>query len=283
MSCNWKCLKTGENVIVVEMDLTEETGWALLVSDLHWDNPHCNRKLLAKHFDEAVERNAPILSIGDFFCAMQGKYDKRSSKECVRPEHQKDHYLDALVDTAAEWLEPYKHHFLLFGNGNHETKIKQNHETDLGQRLVTRLQHTGGVAHMGGYAGFVRFCLRRLAQKKAVTLFYHHGHGGGSGINQGSSHFNYYNSYVNADILAAGHVHRKELRPQKKVELNRSHNVEQKDMYFVRMGSYKDEYGTGAGGWPVEKGQGPRPLGGWWLKFNRTGHDFHWHILEAER
>jgi len=30
----------------------------LLISDLHWDNPKCDRDLLKSHLDEAVRRNA---------------------------------------------------------------------------------------------------------------------------------------------------------------------------------------------------------------------------------
>jgi len=39
----------------------------LLISDIHWDNPHCDRKLLKKHLDEALEINADVLINGDLF------------------------------------------------------------------------------------------------------------------------------------------------------------------------------------------------------------------------
>jgi hypothetical protein len=59
----------------------------LLISDLHWDNPHCNRGLLTNHLKEAQRRNAGVIVNGDFFCLMQGKGDPRRSKEDIRPEH----------------------------------------------------------------------------------------------------------------------------------------------------------------------------------------------------
>ncbi|NBW21525.1 MAG: hypothetical protein EBR82_77560 [Caulobacteraceae bacterium] len=58
-----------------------------LLSDLHWDNPHCDRELLKKHLDAAVKRDAGVFIFGDLFCAMQGKYDPRGNKEGIRPEH----------------------------------------------------------------------------------------------------------------------------------------------------------------------------------------------------
>ena len=41
---------------------------------------------------------------GDVLCLMQGRYDPRGSKASVRPEHQVDNYLDAVISTAAEFL-----------------------------------------------------------------------------------------------------------------------------------------------------------------------------------
>jgi hypothetical protein len=95
----------------------------LLVSDLHWDNPHCDRGLLKNHLDEAVKRNAAIILNGDTYCCMGGKYDRRADKSLIRPEHNTDRYFDAIVDTSVEWFAPYAKNILLIGYGNHETAI----------------------------------------------------------------------------------------------------------------------------------------------------------------
>lgn len=52
----------------------------LLISDIHFDNPHCDRALLKRHLDKALDIGATIMIFGDLFCAMQGKYDPRGSK-----------------------------------------------------------------------------------------------------------------------------------------------------------------------------------------------------------
>ncbi len=84
----------------------------LLVSDLHWDNPHCDRGLLKNHFDEAVKRNAAIVLNGDTYCCMGGKYDRRADKSLIRPEHNTDRYFDAIVDTSVDWFAPYAKNIL---------------------------------------------------------------------------------------------------------------------------------------------------------------------------
>ena len=108
---------------------------ALLISDLHWDNPHCKREQLKKHLELAKKRNAPVIVVGDFFCLMEGKGDFRSSKN-IRPEHNTENYLDAVVNTAADWFEPYKDQLAVVGMGNHETSVLKRHETCMISRFA---------------------------------------------------------------------------------------------------------------------------------------------------
>lgn len=92
----------------------------LLSSDRHWDNPHSKHDLQVKHLNQAMERKAGIIDLGDLFCAMQGKYDPRANKQGCRPEHQVDNYLDALVDTASDFFAPYTRNIIQMSSGNHE-------------------------------------------------------------------------------------------------------------------------------------------------------------------
>ncbi len=130
----------------------------LLMSDLHWDNPKCDRELLKNHLDEAVKRDCKIILNGDTFCIMQGKYDPRRSKKDIRPEHNKANYIDAVIHDAVDWFAPYKDHILLVGYGNHETAILKALETDPVQRFVDLLNTTHGAnLYAGGYGGVVDF------------------------------------------------------------------------------------------------------------------------------
>ena len=77
----WTVERTNENVLTVRVNYREDSEfWVLLTADVHWDNPHCDRTLYRRHLDLAKERDAAILNVGDWFCAMQGKYDKRAAK-----------------------------------------------------------------------------------------------------------------------------------------------------------------------------------------------------------
>ena len=84
----------------------------LLISDVHFDNPKCKRDLFFKHLDKAKEKNAGVLCFGDFFCLMQGKYDPRRNKKAVRPEHNKDNYVDAVFSDTAAKIAPWAKQFI---------------------------------------------------------------------------------------------------------------------------------------------------------------------------
>ncbi len=242
----------------------------LLVGDAHWDNPDSDNDLLRSHLDEAMDKESPILIGGDFFCAMQGKYDKRSNKNNLKPEHATGNYLDSLVETAAKWLKPYAENILLIHRGNHETAIQKAHETDLTDRLCAELRREGSPVFAGGYCGFIRW---RLCQHKGhssyLDLYYMHGHGGGGPVTKGVIDFARYGMHADYDAIWSQHVHQATYGEAQKVTLNVSCNITSRTILEIRSPSYKDEYRKGEGGFQTERGQGPRPKGGYWLSVYR--------------
>jgi hypothetical protein len=267
----WQWKEVSRNVHLAKLTLKRSTeeGWILLLSDVHWDNPKCDRKKLKRDLDEAVKRDALIFSNGDFFCAMQGKYDRRSSKKDLRPEHQSNNYLDALVETAAKWLEPYKRNLVLLGQGNHETAIAKNHETDLLDRLAGALRQQGGITSVGGYSGYVRIsCGIASTQCDGFLYFYHHGPNAGGPVTKGVIGANRMSSYLtDAHIVHTGHSHDSWQFPIRRIKLSHHNSILQETQVHVRTGGYKDEYGEGIGGWSIERGMPPKVQGGAWVRF----------------
>ncbi len=146
-------IKHSRNIHELVVD-GNETQVAML-SDIHWDNPHCDWDLLRKHLDYCVKHNIPVMVNGDFFCLMQGRGDNRRNKSEIRPEHNNARYLDSIVETAVEWWSPYAHILTVLGYGNHETAIIKFQETDLLQRFVDLLNYKNGSnVHTGGYGGW---------------------------------------------------------------------------------------------------------------------------------
>lgn len=275
MANTFKTLRHSDNVTTVEwiIDSVPATRWALLRADVHWDNPKCNRELELRHLKEARDRDAAIIDAGDLFCAMQGKYDKRADKSAVRPEHQSGDYLDRLVTTAIDYYRPFSKQFAVIGYGNHESSIRNKHETDLTERLVTGLNdRTGSTIAKGGYTGWVRFQFSNFGRRRPVLLWYMHGYGGGGQVtNDVIQAANRQVVYVeNADIMLTGHTHDAWSMERVRVRLNKRFEAERRTVQILKTATYKDEYGQGSGGWHVETGKPPKPLGAWWIRFDIT-------------
>lgn len=282
---NWKFERVSRNVHRLDVRLLHVSSdfRALLTSDCHWDNPHCDQDRMRKLFDRALEFDAPILDIGDFFCAMQGKYDKRASKSDLRIEHQTSDYLDALVRTAADWLQPYAGILTLRGEGNHEASIKKRMETDLTERLTERLKLAGSPAETGGFSGYVKFFITaRCNQRTGLKYWYHHGHGGGGPVTKGVIQTARRAAYVSdADIIHTGHVHEQWILNNPKLRLTDSNKIEHRREVHVCTPGFKEEFGDGCGGWHIERGAPPKPLGAAWLRIYREGNSIEFEVTEA--
>lgn len=247
----------------------------LLISDCHWDNPHCDRELLAQHLQQAVDGGHDIFINGDLFCLMQGKYDGRRSKSDIRPEHNGNRYLDLVIETAVEWFKPYAKSIKVIGYGNHETSILRHCETDIIERFVTLLNATTGASvQVGGYGGWL---IWQFAQSTEINisykLKYFHGSGGGGPVTKGVIQYNRMATAVEgADAIWMGHVHESTELTYTVERLDRNNIVKLKDILMVRTPAYKEEYNEGKGGWHVERGAPPKPLGGRWLVLSPVAH-----------
>lgn len=236
----------------------------LLISDLHIDNPKCNRSLLISHLNEAKSGGWPVMIFGDLFCAMQGRDDKRSSKSDLRPEHKVSNYLDALVDTTAEFFEPYKHLIKFISPGNHETAVLKRSETDLTARLAEKLGCKSGT-----FSGWVVFKFTDSTDKgvRTIPMAYHHGYGGGGQVTKDVIQTSRRAVYLpDAKIVVSGHTHDRWIFPVARARLLKSGQQIIDEQLHVKLGTYKDEYSP-SNGWAIERGHPPRNLGGAWLRF----------------
>lgn len=252
---------------VLRVDKNWEETKVLLISDLHWDNPKCDRELLKKHLDQAVKGNHDILINGDLFCLMQGAYDPRKSKSDIRPEHNHANYFDAIINTAVDWFAPYAHLIKLVGYGNHETAILKRQETDIIERFVTLLNYkTGSAIQVGGYGGWIRYQFNDGSNTQSFKIKYMHGHGGGGSVTRGVIHHNRMSVNVEgADAIWMGHVHEDYEMTYTVEELTCKDTVQLRDILMIRTSAYKEEYGDGSKGWHIERGASPKPIGGRWL------------------
>lgn len=266
--------KIARNVHSISLN-KDETKLALL-SDIHWDNPKCDRKMLKSHLDYCKQNQIPIFVNGDFFCLMQGKYDPRRNKKDILPEHNKANYIDAVIEDAVDYWSPYANLLTVIGYGNHETAIIKNLETDPLQRFVDLLNYNNKTkVQTGGYGGWLlikyQFFESTILSK---NIKYFHGSGGGGIVTKGAINLTRaLEMYENMDVFIMGHIHENASRNdvRETMEYNagkRVHEYKHKPIHLAITGSYKEEYQDGAFGWHVERGAPVKPVGGRILTLN---------------
>jgi len=245
----------------------------LLVSDAHIDNAHADRSMFDRHMRLCRERNARWLSNGDFLCLMQGKADNRADTSACRPEHQRGRYLDAVINTTADYIAAYADMALLFAPGNHEGAVKRRCETDMNERLVeaAKVRNANCQAYAGSYANWVRFLVRQRGRRQlvggSVVMYMHHGYGGGGPVTRGTIQTSRMAVYLpDADIIWTGHTHDEWIMPIQRARLSPHGRPYLDRTMHVRSPGYKDEFSE-QNGWAVEKGMPPKPKGALWLRF----------------
>lgn len=245
----------------------------LLVSDAHIDNAHADRAMFDRHMRLCRERNARWLSNGDFLCLMQGKADNRADTSACRPEHQRGRYLDAVINTTADYIAPHADMALLFAPGNHEGAVKRRCETDMNERLVeaAKVRNKGCQAYAGSYANWVRFLVRHRGRRQlvggSVVMYMHHGYGGGGPVTRGTIQTSRMAVYLpDADIIWTGHTHDEWIMPIQRARLSPHGRAYLDRTMHVRSPGYKDEFSE-QNGWAVERGMPPKPKGALWLRF----------------
>lgn len=250
-----------------------------LASDLHIDAVTCAREVLLADLQTAVDRNAMIFLFGDVFDAMQGRFDPRRSLDELRPEYRRSDYFDFVVKDAARILSPFAKNIVLIADGNHETATLKNNGISLTDRLVWTLnmEHGSSILH-GGYGGWVRFLFSSgdLGKRKSVRMKYFHGSGGDAPVTRGVIQTNRQAAYLDgADIVVNGHNHQSYHVPIVKESLNNNGRVVFSTQHHIRTPGYKNEYNDGSGGWAIERGMPPKPLGGTFvtMELHQSGKD----------
>lgn len=256
-------------VVRIEVDSTTELDqWVLLRSDAHHDSMKCDRELEEKHLKLAMERNALILDFGDSHDVMQSPADKRQSKSDLRPEHKGADYFNLVTESMARDYGKYSKNWILFGEGNHESAVKNKMGIDLLANLCTLLRYEyDSPAQAGTYAGYVRFHFTCKGHRMGSKLLkWHHGSGGGGPVTGGMIQGQRMAVFVaDADFVVQGHYHESWHRVFMKEAVVQD-RVIYRPQYHLCIPGYKNEY-VGSG-WSVERGHPPKPRGAIWLRFS---------------
>jgi hypothetical protein len=246
--------------------LTSIDGFNFMVtSDVHFDSAFCNRKQFFEDLDVAVSNGAKIIIVGDFFDGMQGRFDPRRDMSSLRPEYRRADYYDYIVDDAVCQLKRYAEHIVMVCDGNHESSVLKNANTDLTGRFASGLSCENHKVYRGGYGGIILLNQRNYV----IPVKYFHGSGGEAPVTRGAIQTNRQAVFLpDFQIVLNGHSHHMYWIPivRERVLDNGSHYFDVQ--HHVRTPGYAMTYADGSSGWEVTRGGIPKPIGSWILTIN---------------
>lgn len=288
---DWTIERTGPVSTALRISYTQSNSWeqwGLVTADRHLDNPASDRKLQKHHMDQAKDRGAFILDFGDFFDAMQGKSDRRSSKSDLMSRHKSSSYLNDLVEDATDFLSPYAQNIALLGEGNHETSVRNKIEYNLLDGLIYALSRDNPEIMKGGYRGWIQFRFEHTNGGGRTTKngYYIHGYGGGGPVTKDTIQANRKAVYLpDAHIVFSGHTHDQWWFPIERTRLLSSGREVADTQHHIKIPSYKDEFFNQSGGFHHETGKPPKPKGAWWVRFyySRRTNTIEVEFIPAEK
>lgn len=271
----WEVSRLSDGVTTLTVNnWTSKSEFRIFVcSDQHRDSAFSNHDLEQYHMDWAASINAPMVFYGDLFCAMQARFDPRSSKSETPDELKRGHYFDELVKYNHSFYKKYRKNIVVIGKGNHETSVENRHETDLCGRLVELLNAPGDSnVQLGGYYGWVQIKLQFPGKTKWITknLWYHHGAGGNAQQSKGMLDVGRIAEYMaDADVCCLGHNHQNYSTYNKRMRITPQGRELEDICVHVRTPGYKNPHHPKVkkNNWSGNNLQKPTVQGGGWLIF----------------
>jgi len=226
------------------------------LSDIHLGNKACDEKLFKRVVDDiAHDDKCYTILLGDM-CEFINRKDRRFDPEDL------PNWLWGKGDLAKaqrahliEILKPIGPKILASVEGNHERAIYDHWERDVYSSIIENLCDKGE-PKLVGPSGFLRLTFKRLGNSAFVlTFFLTHGWWGGRLMGAGALNLERILGWVEADIVLAGHDHRKRVIGMSKLYCTR-YGVRTKNCYAASCGSFLDQpaYAERAGMRPLPVG-----------------------------
>jgi hypothetical protein len=251
----------------VEYEKADDVWTVRFFSDTHIGNGHCDEALLSGDIAEvAGDPKALWIGMGDS-CEFIQRGDPRfatgelaswiTTKTTDIAKAEREH--------ALQLFSPIKDKCLALIEGNHEASILQHNERDVYTAFAEGLEATNVLLGPAGFLRLVFSC--KGGHTFTVRFFLSHGWFAGRYTSGTSSPLEHIASWVDADIVAAGHSHKKVVFPVDKYVSDHTNHVYQKSTLCIGCGSYLWQTA-----YAKRKGYKPTQVGGVALVINPYYH-----------
>ena len=237
----------------------------VLFSDTHDGSRYFSRNHFKKFLASSMDHpNAYLIGLGDQLDCLVPSDIKRFQISAIEEKFLMGSDPDSIVDVQAKdfvgLITPYQGRLLGLVQGNHEEALAKRHGTSIHQHICNQLDCEN--------LGHSFLLLLKLQDQnnhvRSVTIFGHHGFGGGGRTEGGSiTKYSRFVHYYEADIYATAHDHDCWTKKIARIGVNQKGKVIHRDLILCNTGSFMKTLSEGTTpSWAETRGFPPRNLGG---------------------
>jgi hypothetical protein len=238
----------------------------VLFGDTHDGSAHFSRSNFKKFLSESMDHpNAHLIGMGDQLDALIPSDTKRFQMSALDPKFLAAEHPDEILDLQAadfiSLLEPYRGHLIGLVEGNHEEIIRKKHGFSIHRHICTQLN----CENLGrSFLMLMKLTDPKHGRTRSVTIYGHHGFGGGSRTEGGSiTKYARLISHYDADLYITAHDHDFWLKKVARIGINGNGKMQHKNVVLANTGAFKKSLSdSDTPSWEETKGFPPRLLGG---------------------
>lgn len=193
------------------------------ITDTHVGARACNEKLLKQHIAEIADDDNAYWGFGgdaiDGICQVgDRRYNAAALARWVHDAHYDSQNVDTIgiqADYFLDLFSPIWHKCLWFGKGNHEWAAERLYARNIYWEIVKEAARRAGILPQQlalGASGFINLKFRRGTAEThhdtwVLSIYQHHGYGGGLKAGGHALALEYALGSFDADLLLFGHRH----------------------------------------------------------------------------
>lgn len=257
---------------VVEHDSRSDVFRIIPIGDCHLGHIATDERLLQRTIDDIKEsENTFWIGLGDIVDGI-GRMDKRHREESLAKWcHGTNRVFKEQRDRAVEMFRPIGSKCIGYIKGNHEEYLEAS-GVDLYYSVLEGIidnddesQTVPTESLALGMSGFIMLKFRRDGEGKggtqAIVIYAHHGAGGGNLMGALALRLERLPASYDADVYIIGHAHKKASQITRKVFIDRSGNIQEKDLWACSTGSFMRESVESTTIYPERSMMKPQSLG----------------------
>lgn len=231
------------------------------IGDVHLGTISCDEKRLKRTINKVKEDPfGYAILMGDLAEFISAK-DPRWDGGMIAPwmGQNTSRVINMQLGRIFELFEPISGKTIGAIKGNHEATMEKHGSVDVHDMICRHL----AIKNLS-YSAFIRLRFKYKTSLHSVTIYAHHGHGGGRKAGAKINRIHDMGADYEADIYLMGHTHERGWAPQKPMLRMKAklEEISSRERYYGHTGSYLKTCELGESGYAEKAGYPPTSTGG---------------------